>query len=41
MPREEKNNTGVCVEAMKICVTTSSSRVDMPERPLPPRRWAR
>ena len=37
MPREEKNSTGVCVLATNSRVTKSSSLVDMPERPLPPR----
>jgi hypothetical protein len=31
----------VCVEATKTSLTKSSSRVLMPDRPLPPRRCAR
>ena len=38
MPREEKNSTGVWVLQTMTCATKSSSRVAMPERPLPPRR---
>ena len=41
MPREEKNSTGVWVLQTMTCATKSSSRVAMPERPLPPRRCAR
>ena len=41
MPREEKNKTGVWVLTTKTWVTKSSSRVDMPARPLPPLFWAR
>ena len=40
-PLDEKNSTGVCVEATNSRETKSSSRVCMPERPLPPRFCAR
>ena len=35
-PWVEKNNTGVCVFAVKICTTKSSSLVEIPVFPLPP-----
>ena len=41
MPAVEKNSTGLWVEVTNMEVTTSSSLVAMPARPLPPRFWAR
>ena len=39
-PWVEKNNTGVCVLAVKIWTTKSSSLVTMPDLPFPPLFWA-
>ena len=41
MPVEEKNSSQAWVEATNRLVTKSSSRVAMPERPLPPRPCTR
>ena len=35
-PSEEKNITGVCVCAVNICTTKSSSRVTILDFPIPP-----
>ena len=41
LPAVEKNSTGLCVLVTNMSLTTSSSFVAMPERPLPPRFCAR
>ena len=41
MPRVENSSSGVWVLATKRSETVSSAFTDIPERPLPPRRWAR
>ena len=40
-PRVVKIRMYACVDAMKTWVRKSSSRVRIPSRPLPPRRWLR